>query len=472
MSFYKLDHISTAIRSFVLSCATMDNTYLSTTLRPCLTALYFVFLLHHLSNTVEGGDSPSPYTPVDNIILNCGSSGNSTAIDGRTWIGDVNSNFFPPESSQNQASLTATAVKQSSYATRIPYTTARLSDSAFTYIFPVTPGQKFVRLYFYPASYGNFVRSKAIFSVKTGPFTLLSNFIASVIADADGDPSDTILREFCVNIEEDERLNLTFTPSDSNSFAFVNGIEILSMPPNLYYTPSNDEGFPFIGQQNLYRIDNGTALEMEYRINVGGNSITPSEDTGMFRSWSPDSMYLTEDRRSPLPVNTTIELQFTKIPAYTAPQNVYRTARTMGVNKTINKSYNLTWEFSVDSGFDYLVRLHFCEFQPEIIAMHDRVFLIFIANQTAETAANVIVWAGSNGVPVYKDYAVSMFGKENQKKMNLSIALQANPNDYVTYFTDAILNGIEIFKVSDVSGNLAGPNPEPVCVATSHSLRL
>ena len=184
---------------------------------PCLTALYFVFLLHHSSSTIDGGDSPSPYTPVDNIILNCGSSGNSTAIDGRIWISDVNSKFFPPESSQNQASLTATAVKQSSSATRIPYTTARLSDSAFTYIFPVTPGQNFVRLYFYSASYGKFDRSKAIFSVKTGPFTLLSNFTASVTADANGNPGDTILREFCVDIEEDERLNLTFTPSNSNS---------------------------------------------------------------------------------------------------------------------------------------------------------------------------------------------------------------------------------------------------------------
>ncbi|XP_050270498.1 receptor-like protein kinase FERONIA [Quercus robur] len=440
----------------------MDNTYLSTTLRPCLKSLYFVFLLHHLANTVDGGDSPSPYIPVDNIILNCGSSDNSTALDGRTWTGDVNSKFFPQDLAQNQASLAKDSLKQSSSASQVPYTTARLSDSAFTYIFPATPGQKFVRLYFYPASYGNFDRSKAIFSVKTGHFTLLSNFIASVTADADGDPGDTILREFCVNIEEDERLNLTFTPSDSNSFAFVNGIEILSMPPYLYYTPSNDEGFPFIGQQNQYLIGNRTALEMEYRINVGGQSITPSEDTGMFRSWSPDNMYLTEDRISPLPINTTIELQFTKIPAYTAPQDVYRSARTMGMNKTINKSYNLTWEFSVDSGFVYLVRLHFCEFQPEIIAMHDRVFLIFIANQTAETKANVMNWAGSNGVPVYKDYAVSMFGKENQKKMNLSIALKANPDDDATYFSDAILNGLEVFKVSDSNGNLAGPNPDPL----------
>ena len=142
----------------------------------------------------------------------------------------------------------------------------------------------------------------------------------------------------------------------------------------------------------------------------------------------------------------------------------------MGMNKTINKSYNLTWEFPVDSGFVYLVRLHFCEFQLEIIAIHDRVFLIFIANQTAETAADVMNWVGSNGVPIYKDYAVSMFGEENQKKMNLSIALQANPDDHSTHFSDAILNGIKIFKVSDFSGNLAGPNPEPIPLTPSKSV--
>jgi hypothetical protein len=73
----------------------------------------------------------------------------------------------------------------------------------------------------------------------------------------------------------------------------------------------------------------------------------------------------------------------------------------MGISKTINKSYNLTWEFPVDSGFIYKVRLHFCEFQPEITHVSDRVFLIFIANRTAEEAADVIKWSGGNGVPVY-----------------------------------------------------------------------
>nr|POE82855.1 receptor-like protein kinase feronia [Quercus suber] len=443
----------------------MGNTKLCTTVLPCLTftTLYLAFLLLHLSNTLAI-NSPSPYKPVDNIILNCGSSDNSTALDGRTWTGDVNSKFFPQELSQNQASLATNSVKQSSSAWQVPYTTARLSVSPFTYLFPLTTCQKIVRLYFYPATYSNFDRSNALFSVKAGTFTLLRDFNASLTADADDDPDDTIFREFCIDIVEDLRLNITFTPSNSNSFAFINGVEILSMPSYLYYSTPSDYSsrVPLIGEEYMFSVDNRTALETIYRINVGGSYISPTEDTGMFRSWSPDEKYLTEDLTSVLPVNTTIELKFTKIPPYTAPEAVYRTARTMGTNKTVNKMYSLTWEFPVDSGFYYLVRLHFCEFQPEIIEWHDRVFLIFIANQTAEEGADVMVWSGSRGVPVYRDYAVAMFDEESEKKNNLSIAIKANPDDSLTSYNDAILNGIEIFKVSEYSGNLAGPNPDPL----------
>ncbi|KAG2710960.1 hypothetical protein I3760_04G054500 [Carya illinoinensis] len=429
-------------------------------LLPPFTHLYlvFFFLLHHLTCMVSV-ESSSPYKPIDYILLNCGSSGNSIALDGRTWIGDENSKFFPFEQSlNNHASL----IRQSPINTQVPFATARISLSTFTYNFSVTAGQKFIRLYFYPASYFEFDRSKALFSVQAGPFTLLSNFNASLTADADEDPGDTIFREYCVNIEEGQRLNITFNPSPivSDSYAVINGIEIISMPPNLYYTPADRTGFSFISQNDLYSIKNSTALETVYRLNVGGNSIPPTKDTGMFRAWSPDDKYLKEYRMFFLPFNNTINLSFTTVPAYAAPEDVYRTARTLGNDSVINLSYNLTWEFPVDSGFYYFIRLHFCEFQPEFVQVCDRRFRIFIANQTAEEDADVIVWSGGNGVPVYKDYTVSMFTKERDNKVNLYIAIGAKLEG--TAYRDAILNGIEIFKVSN--NNLSGPNPDPILV--------
>ena len=81
------------------------------------------------------------------------------------------------------------------------------------------------------------------------------------------------------------------------------------MPSYLYYTtPSDYYGrFPLIGEEYMFNIDNGTALETVYRINVGGNYISPTKDTGMFRSWSPDEKYLTEDLTSVQLVYTAIE---------------------------------------------------------------------------------------------------------------------------------------------------------------------
>ncbi|KAG2715468.1 hypothetical protein I3843_03G081600 [Carya illinoinensis] len=435
---------------------------MSTPLLPLFTPLCLVFLPHFLAITVAG-DLPSPYTPVDNILLNCGSSGNSTTADGRIWIGEASSKFLPLEVSKNQPSLSASAAEQSSTAAKVPFETARLSLSPFTYTFKVTPGQKFLRLHFYPSFYSTFNRSNSLFTVKAGRFTLLRNFNASLTADADGDSGDTLYKEYCVNIDEDQKLDITFIPSSSvsNSYAFINGIEILSMPPNLYYTPA-EKDLTFIGQQNRYRINYSTSLEMIYRLNVGGPHISPANDTGMFREWRKDYEYLKEHKVLFQPCNETIKLRFTKsVPAYTAPEDVYRTARILGNDSMINLSYNLTWEFPVDSGFYYFIRLHFCEFQPDIIKVNDRKFRIFIADQIAEEKADVIFWSGRNGVPTYRDYAVSMIGKGSDKRGSLHIAIGAEPQKWETSLQDAILNGVEIFKVS-VNDNLAGPNPDPL----------
>ncbi|KAH9675154.1 Receptor-like protein kinase FERONIA [Citrus sinensis] len=417
--------------------------------RYLITPTYILFFLHHMAFAVSGA-SDTPYEAADSILLACGSNGTFHSLEYRTWIGDISpgrSYYFQPK---NDTSRIFTTPQQP------PYSAARLSHSKFTYIFNLTAGQKFIRLYFYSTSYPGFDRPKAFFSVKAGSFTLLSNFSASLTADALGE--DSFFKEFCINVEESQRLlNITFksSPDYKDSYAFINGIEIVSMPLNLYY---DDSWFLFVGQEKRFMIENSNALESLYRINVGGSHISPLGDTGMLRTWSTDDAYLTDARPTALPVNTSIVLRFTKISNYSAPVSLYQTARAMGQDKNINENYNLNWEFQVDSGFTYFLRLHFCEFQIEITEPGDREFAINIADEIAESQADIIAWSGGNGVPTYRDYAVMILKKGDEKKQKLSIALHPTP-EWRTRYSDAILNGIEIFKV-DNNGNLALPNPE------------
>ncbi|XP_038879285.1 receptor-like protein kinase FERONIA [Benincasa hispida] len=419
------------------------------------TFLFAFFHLYFLSLSVSG-DSPAPYKPTCNILLNCGSSENLSPFgDNRTWFGDVQSKFFPSDYNHNRRIFISRAETQSSSVSDVPYLTARLSRSEFTYSFPLSPGPKFVRLYFYSAFYSGFDRFKAVFSVKTSLYTLLSNFNSSVNID---DPnSGTITREFCVYGEgNDGMLNITFSPANQDSYAFINGIEIVSMPLDLYYTPA----LKLIDQNNQFLpVDNNTSLQKVYRMNIGGRAISPLEDTGMFRTWSKEINSLNGYISNAKPANLSIQ-NYIKIPSYTAPEDVYRTARTMGPNATLNKSYNLTWKYPVDPGFYYMIRLHFCEFEADITASGDRVFLIYIGDYMAENNFDVFPRAGGKDSPIYRDYGVHV-SRSDQKKVNLSVMLQPKPNDNLTRFSNVILNGVEIFKLNDSNGNLAGQNPDP-----------
>ncbi|KAB2022375.1 hypothetical protein ES319_D07G205900v1 [Gossypium barbadense] len=419
-----------------------------------LTLFLFTFL--HTLTIASADASPKPYTPHDNIALNSGSTTNTTDLSGRSWISD-NTIYLDQSSKVSVISTSPTE------GDPIPYTTALLSRSQFTFSFTVTPGPKFIRLHFHPASYRAFNRSNAFFDVHIGGYTVLSNFSAAL--KADDLKLEVFYSEFCIYVDE-EKLNILFNPNPNmpDSYAFINGIEIVSMPNNLYYPSDDDTGFKFVNQVNPYRILKNQALESLYRVNIGGSSISPTQDTGMYRSWSEDGEYVTNGRPSVLPVNLIISPSFSVIPNYSAPVPVYRTARTMGTNKTVNENYRLTWEFRVDSGFTYYVRLHFCEFQVEITELGDRVFQIYIDNIVAEHQADVVSWAGGNGVPVYRDYAVMIGRAGNEMKRNLSIALHPAPA-WRTRYSDAILNGVEIFKLSN-EDNLAGPNPQTIPISS------
>ncbi|KAK7381227.1 hypothetical protein VNO78_33758 [Psophocarpus tetragonolobus] len=129
-------------------------------------------------------------------------------------------------------------------------------------------------------------------------------------------------------------------------------------------------------------------------------------------------------------------------PVTTGPQFIFvRTAR---------ESLNLTWEFPVDPGFAYLVRLHFCELDPNVNDVGDRVFLVYIANQLAEDYADVMRWSKKQkGVAVHRDYTVFIPGKGNQIKVNLSLKMQPFESNGGKKYRNPFLNGLEIFKTQN-----------------------
>ncbi|MQM07133.1 hypothetical protein Taro_039971 [Colocasia esculenta] len=417
-------------------------------LLPISTTLLFASSIFLLSGQAAARDFS--FVVRDYILLNCGASGRQLDKYNRHWTGDIGSKFA---SSLSHNTLTATAATQDPSVAQVPYMTARISRSTFTYSFPVSPGRKFVRLYFYPADYSNHFARDSRFAVTANPgnITLLSNFSASQTARVLN--AAYIVREFSVSVQRGF-LYLTFTPTRGvpNSYAFVNGIEVVSSPDFF-----GSEILTIVGLSSPYTVDETTALQTMYRLNVGGNAISPVDDVDLFRSWADDTPYIFGAATGvTYGQDANVVIRYSKVPDYAAPKEVYGTARSMGPNPSINLAYNLTWLFSVDPGFVYLVRMHFCEIQYPFTKINQRVFSIYLNNQTATQDADVIAFSGAIGSPVYRDYIVIV--RDGTEQQDFWVALHPYPGTKPEYY-DAILNGLEVFKLSSWNGNLAGPNP-------------
>ncbi|KAG6535628.1 receptor-like protein kinase ANXUR1 [Zingiber officinale] len=396
--------------------------------------------------------SDGAYVPSDEILLDCGSSSEAADADGRKWLADSTSSKTTLTSKD---STPATAVFQDpSLPSDVPYMTARIFSSESTYRFAVNKSDRhWLRLHFYPSTYNGLPPENSYFSVSTGDgITLLKNFSAYVTAKAL--TQAYIIKEFSILPSSDGSISLTFTPSDkyNASFAFVNGIEVISMP-DIFDQPAQLVGF---SDQDV-EVGTSAVLTM-YRLNVGGQYVPPNNDSSLSRTWYDDSPYLYGAGFGvTFAAGNDLKLQYPEgSPDYFAPTDVYQTARSMGPDPKVNMNYNLTWIFQIDANFTYIVRFHFCELQ--MTKVNERVFDIFINNRTAQEQADVIGWTSETAVPMHKDYAV--FVADQPGEDQIWVALQPSVSAKPEYY-DAILNGLEIFKVSDNAGNLAGPNPEP-----------
>ncbi|KAI3892211.1 hypothetical protein MKX03_026873 [Papaver bracteatum] len=403
----------------------------------CLFSLVFVLNAFHQLSAAATDTS---------YFLSCGAANTGTDSDGRKWEPDTKYLV----SSDN--SILATAQFQDpSLPSPVPYMTSRIFNKESTYTFPVASGKRhWLRLHFYPSNYNSLNPSDSYFEVVAGGVTLLSNFSASITALAL--TQSYIIKEFSLISSDDKVLNITFKPSPDykGSYAFVNGIEIVEMPD--LFKPAN-----LVGMSDQTVETATSTLQTLFRLNVGGQYIPAVNDSGLTRTWYDDTPYLYGAAVGVTGKADGTKIEFAKdYPQYTAPYDVYATFRSMGPDSQLNKNFNLTWVFQVDGNYMYVVRLHFCELINS--KPNQRVFDIYVNNQTAEAAADVIAWSGGQGVPFYKDYAI--FVNDGPGDEEIWVALHPTVSEKPETY-DSLLNGMEIFKVNSTNGSLAGPNPKP-----------
>ncbi|KAL3653110.1 hypothetical protein CASFOL_002791 [Castilleja foliolosa] len=375
----------------------------------------------------------SSFDPVDRYYINCGSS-SDFVLGNITYVSDNQASGFLSTPQNILAESNSNSVARSDES--LLYRTARIFTGPSRYTFSIRrAGRHWIRLHFYPFVYQTYNMNTASFSVFAQQTTLLTDFT----------PQNVSAREYSVNAARGD-LVITFSPS-ANSFAFVNALELVSVPDNLITDDAslfNPPG-PFTGL--LTR-----ALETVARVNMGGPFVSLTNDT-LGRTWVPDQNFLLIPELAANSSNIrAVQYPESGASPETAPQTVYGTCTRMNSAADPRSNFNVTWRFLVDPGFQYFIRLHFCDIVSR--SANELLFNVYVGTSIVARDFELSLYTrGSLGVPYFLDFVTPTIDVRN-----LTVSIGPSPR---SGYPDALLNGLEIMKISNSRDSLSGSSVLP-----------
>ncbi|KAL5581107.1 hypothetical protein UlMin_013549 [Ulmus minor] len=356
--------------------------------------------------------STSIYNPVDKYLIDCGSPSN-TLVGDRVFVSDTMALEYL---STPQDVIASTTLKPITSDDSSIYQTARIFTKTSKYTFPIDhQGRHLIRLFFFPFVYASYDMTIANFSISI------------------------IIIEFLVNVTSDS-LTISFNPFNI-SFAFLNAIEVISVPDELITGKAITANNPYDEFKGL--------LETIVRVNMGGPKITYENDT-LWRTWLPDQSFLAEKNSTRRSSNVGAVEYSPKegVTPYIAPRMVYGTATSMNLIDGSSNRFNVSWDFYVDPGFSYFVRFHFCDI---VSVAHDMLYFnVYINSWIVQDDLNPeeFMKARKLSTACYIDYVTEVL---NSNKLRVSIG----PSDLPDVSPNAILNGLEIMKIYGNFSSLA-----------------
>lgn len=397
--------------------------------------LLLLFCLFIVGNNAQDSVIPAknfqPYVPKDNILVDCGATSATTLPGDRVFQPDAK--FLSYEGIETVASMPSGDDKKDLLAI---YLNAKIFESDATYTFPVAqPGWHWIRLHFWPLETPGYDLTAVTFSVETDSLVLLQGFQAENI-------TAPIVKEFLINVTTDH-IPLFFRPV--STAAFINAIEFVSAPSRLIGN-SAATLFPVSAQFDL----SSTHLETLYRLNVGGRLVEPQVDS-LGRTWKPDTPFLDPRQMGkPVTVSTSV-INYPKGGALTpsiAPPIVYSSAVQLADSETIQPDFNITWKLPIDVEYTHLIRLHFADIVSK--GLDQLYFNVYINDKMAISALDLSSMVIRLNTAYYKDFVV------NSSMISSPLLVKIAPVEDAHGIKNAILNGLEIFRMNNSVGSLNG----------------
>ncbi|XP_022139111.1 receptor-like protein kinase HERK 1 [Momordica charantia] len=392
------------------------------------------FLIRVLCALCLSSSFSSQFTPDDNFLIDSGSSSNKT-VGKRQFLSDDLFSGILSDPNKTYISTTSKVSSSSPFSLFSPlFETARIFETTSKYNFKLKKqGRHWIRLYFYPFVSGNFNLSLAKFSVSAQNITLLKEFQIE---------TGSVIKEYSLNVTS-SNLVLTFTPM-ADSFAFINALEVVSVPDELIPldAPTVEKLVASLGNR---------ALETVARVNMGNETVFPSDDT-LSRLWVADGPFLTHNDRAIVGkfVSNITRVNMTAGSELKAPRSVYGTATQLDPEvMDLNVNVNITWSFDVDPGYEYLIRFHFCDIiSPSLGSLFFNVYVNSWKVKDHFDLSNLT--SSILGAPYVLDTIAS---PTESSKFKISVG----SSTYQHTLSSAILNGLEIIKISDSRGSLNEP---------------
>jgi hypothetical protein len=404
------------------------NLVLPSLLSPIM-AFLLVLLFALLSSPSIVSAGGNAFKPADEFLINCGAKNLASFPDGRIFKTDKEAQGYLQTKQDILVSIPSANVSSPLYLS------ARIFKEDATYAFTLkSAGWHWVRLHLFPMNNTEFDLRTATFSVNTDKYALLHNFNTN-------NDTQAVLKEYLINMT-DPNFSIHFIPL-KNSAAFINAIEVVSAPDILISDQAT----------NLFPVNNFAGLnnfgyEVVYRLNMGGPLITSENDT-LWRRWVPDKPYLKHEALAKSASVPTSSIKYGPgISSLIAPATVYASAEQMADSETRIQNFNLTWNFVADATFSYVVRLHFCDIVSK--SLNDLYFNVYLNGKMAISGLDLSSIKDELAVSYFKDFVV------DASLMSNGLAVEVGPMGDETGTRNAILNGLEVFKMSSKVNSLDG----------------